>query len=276
MEEILQILRSTVEWREWGWNALTIGVIGTAIFALIQGFGLWKQNQRIWRDGKVPTLSPSFFLFSMCFFFAFLTYGIQGRSIAMVFAGTLGFIHVPIFMGIVKFKEVNRRERKLLLLIPLMIPLMGIAGWLGFREALLIAYFGGIVIALGRQVREAWRSPNPKDLDPAFIVSFLLSAAFWSVYGWRIGDLPLLIANPLLFILWITLLTIWWKKGRRRAVAVPQGVRAYDVSREQLFKVAEECDESWNVMRPLLLVLVGTVIAFGVVLAVILALVGAW
>lgn len=213
-EWLTGLLQKTVEWQNWGWNTDTGGAVGAIFFAALQGIGFRKQWRKIWSEGAAPTVSLTLFMYSMCYFFSFLIYGAQKMSITMTLTGLLGFFHVPILAGVLEYETVKRHERPFLYLLPLMIPLMGYAPIGGFREELLTVYLFGILGFLMPQVYRAWKSPAPKDLDPSLMLSFLLGTVFWFAFAFAVRSIALKIFNPLAFVLWGTMLVLWWKKGR--------------------------------------------------------------
>ncbi|MDP3974998.1 MAG: PQ-loop domain-containing transporter [Candidatus Jorgensenbacteria bacterium] len=213
---IVETLRETVEWKEWGWNMSTFGAMGALATSSLQGMGLWKQGRRIWRDRAAPTISLALFWYSMWYFFAFLVYGIQGKSATMVLASSLAFIHLPIVIGVMRYGRVSRYERWSLYVLPFMVPLMVVAGLQGFREELFFGYLLGIIGFLVPQVYRAWKSPSPKDLDPFFIVAFLLTSVFWFIYAFVADSWALKIFNPLAFIFWCIMLALWWTKVKMK------------------------------------------------------------
>jgi len=217
-EWLADLIKGTVEWREWGWNIPTIGAVGALCFSSLQGVGLWKQGARIWRDQAAPTVSVPLFTYSMWYFFAFIVYGIQGASITVTLAGTLGFLHIRIIRGVARFEGLKSRERTFLWIAPLMVPIMFSAPEWGIREELLMVYLFGVLGFLIPQAYRAWKSPAPKDLDPSFMTMFLLAGAFWFIYAFALDSWALQIFNPLVVIIWSFMLTMWWKKVRVRKV----------------------------------------------------------
>lgn len=211
---ILEILRGTVEWREWGWNVQTFVACGAGFFSILQGVGVWKQGRRIWRDRGAPTISMPLFTYSMYYFFSFLLYGLEAKSITMTLGGPIGLLHIPLVAGVMRFERTSDKEKLFLVLAPLMVVLMHAAILWGFHETLLMVYLFGVLGFMVPQASRAWKSPAPKDLDPTFILTFMVAAVFWTAFAFVVQSWSLQVFNPLAFVMWAFMFTMWWKKGR--------------------------------------------------------------
>ena len=68
-------------------------------------------------------------------------------------------------------------------------------------------------IAFLPQVIKTWQSKSAKDISLGMFSTFCTGVFLWIVYGLSIGDLPILIANIVTFVLAFTILVFKFKYG---------------------------------------------------------------
>ena len=61
---MIEILEKTIEYKNFGLNALTISAIATIIFSLISGYGVGRQAWKIWSEKSGKSVSPIFFAYN--------------------------------------------------------------------------------------------------------------------------------------------------------------------------------------------------------------------
>ncbi|MDO8556858.1 MAG: hypothetical protein Q7R98_00110 [Candidatus Jorgensenbacteria bacterium] len=222
MEWFLEILRKTLEYQNFGFNELFISAVATVIFTVLQGYGVLMQGRRIWRERSGESISVTFFSYATFYFLAFLVYGAEKWSIAMVFNGVLGFVHIPILAGLLKFKGFTRNEWILLGAFSTMVPAFFILDGEP-QEVFLMICLLGILATLVKQTLDTWsyvklrrsgRADKPIALEPRFLVSFMATNAVWFIIALCIGNWPLAVFNPLAFLLIGVNLTMYYLPSR--------------------------------------------------------------
>jgi len=68
-------------------------------------------------------------------------------------------------------------------------------------------------IAFLPQVIKTWQSKSAKDISLGMFSTFCTGVFLWIVYGFKIGDLPILLANIITFILAFTILIFKFRYG---------------------------------------------------------------
>ncbi|AFZ49541.1 SemiSWEET transporter [Dactylococcopsis salina] len=68
-------------------------------------------------------------------------------------------------------------------------------------------------IAFLPQVIKTWQSKSAKDISLGMFSTFCTGVFLWIVYGFNIGDLPILLANIITFILAFTILIFKFRYG---------------------------------------------------------------
>jgi MtN3 and saliva related transmembrane protein len=63
------------------------------------------------------------------------------------------------------------------------------------------------------QVIKTFKTKRTKDLSLSWLLLFVSGLFFWLVYGLFIGDLPLILANSIGFLLAFSLLVMKWRFG---------------------------------------------------------------
>ncbi len=211
METIIEFLKKTPEYQNFGMNALTVSAIGATAFTFLQAWGVRKQGNRIWNTKEGESVSVMFIGYSMFYFFAFLIYGAERLSITMTLNGLLALFHIRVMRGLLKFKGFTNIEWIWLfgfaiLMVPGMLLLRG-----GEQEIFLLVLLFGIIFTLTRQTYEVWRAKSAGALEPKYLYVFLITNVFWFVYAMFVGAWPLMIFNPMAFILFTVNLALYYR-----------------------------------------------------------------
>jgi len=200
----------TVEWQNWGLNALTIGSLGTIAFTFVEWWGLWKQKQAIWNEKSGESVSVSWFSYGTFFFAAFLFYGVHIASVAVIINSLLAIIHIPILVGLWKFKGFSRHEKVQFVLLAGMVPAMAFLPW---KDELFLIISFGTLYSFGTQPWELWKTKKAGVVEIRLIGVYFLSTLFWVVYAFAIGEWVLEIITPIVLII-LGLTSVLWFKYR--------------------------------------------------------------
>jgi len=65
------------------------------------------------------------------------------------------------------------------------------------------------------QVVKVWRTKHAGDLSYGMFAVYSVGIWLWLVYGWLLGDLPLIVANGITFVLSMTILLLKIRFDRR-------------------------------------------------------------
>jgi len=218
---LLEILKSTVEYQNWGWNIFTISAIGTFLFTVLQGWGLWKQNRAIWRTRSGKSISAHFFIYWAWYFSSFLVYGLAKHSIAMVVNALQGVVIIPILVGLWKFNEGFTVKEKSFFRLCIMMPaVMIFVAWyhITLMEITFFLYLMGLLVVGLFQLFKLVDEGRPGVVEPRLIMAFMAAAVFWEVVGIKMNDLPLTIFNPMSFTMSGIILGLWWKYKKAERV----------------------------------------------------------
>ncbi len=208
-----EFVRSTVEYQNWGWNAVVVGSFGAIIFTFIEGWGLWKQNQAIWRGKSGESVSVSWFSYFLFALAAFFFYGIHIHGIAAMFNGVaLTLVHIPILLGLWKYKGFAKWEKVQFFCLALMVPAMAFLPW---KNEVFTIVSVGIIYSLATQPLELWKTKKTGAVEIKLLVVYTLSTAFWVIYAFAINEWVLEILTSVnLFLLGLA--TLLWFKYRAR------------------------------------------------------------
>ncbi len=216
MTDVIHFFKNTVEWQGWGYNALTISFIATAVFTVLEGWGFWMQNRSIWRNKSGESISASLFIYFGCLFITVIAYGYYIKSIAAIFNGMLGFLHLPILFGLWKYKGFTKLETGALYVFPLMIPAMIFLPW---KDLLMISLLLGTIVPLLMQLYEMWRAKSAGVINARFIGILIISTAFWVIYAFAIRNWVMEVIYPLTLVILILIFVL------RFRYAYPSGSR---------------------------------------------------
>jgi len=211
------ILGWSIEWQKWGLNALIIGSLGIIAFTFIEGWGLWKQKQAIWNKKSGESVSVNWFSYLTFFFVASLFYGIHIASVAVVISGLLAILHIPILVGLWKFKGFARHEKIQFVLFVGMVPAMAFLPW---KDELFLIFSFGTLYSLGTQPWELWKTKKTGVVEIRLVGVYFLSTFFWIVYAFAAGEWVLEIITPIALVLLGLTSALWFKyRSRERANA---------------------------------------------------------
>ena len=204
-------MQDTVEWQNWGWNALTVSFIATVAFTVFQGWGVWKQNETIRMRRSGESVSVLLFAYFSCVFFSFLYYGFIVRSIAAACNGLLGFLHVLVLASLWRFKGFTSTEKVVVAALPLMIVAMATVPW---KNTLLLLIMAGSLLPLAQQPIEMWRNKSAGAVDMRFVSIFMASTIFWTIYAFAIDNWVLKVINPSALAILVVTSSLWYRYRR--------------------------------------------------------------
>ena len=71
-----------------------------------------------------------------------------------------------------------------------------------FNGIILLGYFAAFctTVAFLPQALKVWRSKSSKDISLSMFIIFTIGVASWLIYGWKINDKPIIIANSLTLV----------------------------------------------------------------------------
>ena len=214
----LVVVVESREYREWGWNVLTIGAIGIVALVFVEGWGAWKQNQKIWREKSGESVSVIFFSYNFFSFTALIFYGAHIASGASILNGLLAFFYIPILLGLWKFKGFTRKEKVLFFLYSMMVPAIAILPW---KDEVFLIISLGIVYSVATVPWELWKMKKSGAVEIKLLIVFLVSTVFWVSYSFAIHEWVLEILTTINLIL-LGLATILWFRYRARERALVQ------------------------------------------------------
>lgn len=147
----------------------------------------------------------SLFIYFGCLFITVIAYGYYIKSIAAIFNGMLGFMHLPILFGLWKYKGFTKLETGALCVFPLMIPAMIFLPW---KDLLMISLLFGTIIPLAMQLYEMWRAKSAGVINARFIGILIISTAFWVIYAFAIENWVMEVIYPLTLVILILIFVL--------------------------------------------------------------------
>ncbi|MDE1874626.1 MAG: hypothetical protein KGI79_01680 [Patescibacteria group bacterium] len=200
---------NSVEFRHWGWNAMTVAFIATVAFTFVQAWSLWIQAGTIWKKRSAESVSVPLFTFGCFACVGFAIYGYFIRSIATLASGGIQcLMYVPVVIGIIRFKRVRPYEWALVALFTAIGPLMAIVSR---KDLFLFAIISVELFVLADQPYQIWKNKSAGAVNPKTMCVYLAACAFWTVYALMIHDWVLSVFNPLGVVILGTTLALWWR-----------------------------------------------------------------
>ncbi len=208
---MIEFIKNSVEYQQFGWNALTIGFVMTVIFTFFQGYGLFAQNRVIWKEKSGESLSTLFFIYMTFYFTNFMFYGLAEGKIGMVFNALLVIMYVPILIGLWKYKTFSLKETYTsLLCVICLFPSYALMNGL-YRESFFLALLIGICLFQCMPIYEMWRAKSGGAVSLNYLIMFMITAVGWLIYAIAIHNLMLEIFNPIAILLFGIMLVMYFK-----------------------------------------------------------------
>lgn len=194
-----KILENLIEYQNYlQYHQLNI-VTGTFIIAIIatiiQGWGILKQNKKIWRNRSGTSLPISFFSFQFFYCLGYLIYGFQIHSGALIISDLVGLLYIPLIIGLIKFKrQENGSFKEEMILSPIFVLVIPCVLFVDQTWSLLIIFVFGALVSI-KLIVGFIKTAETKNISPKYIMSFLISSVIWLWYGYEIDDLGLIISS---------------------------------------------------------------------------------
>jgi len=206
-----EFLINSAEIKNFGFNILTLSFLGTIIFSCLQGWSLFKQGKKIWdlEDGR--SVSVIQFGYWAVYFFAVIPYGFSIGSIALIFNGLVGIPCVYILLGLWKFKDSKWYEWPTATSFLAILAIMIIADEVSEKEMIFSVSLFGIFIFGLFQIYEIWKEKNAGSVDIGVQKVFILTSMFWFVYSALVGNVPLVIFNPISIMMNVVVIFLYKK-----------------------------------------------------------------
>jgi len=217
-ENFSELVKQTVEYQDYQLRGITaiglILVIGT-ISSIIQGWGMIKQNSRIWKNKSGVAVPLTFFAFQFFYFMAYLIYGYSIRSGALMLNNLVGILYIPIIVGLIKFKlKEHTSFKRELFVSPFLILIIPCVLFIKSEWALIAI----LVLAAGvftHLIVEILRRKELGNIEPKYIISIILGSLMWLWYGVEIDDFGIICSSCSTVIVG-SLFAIFYYHSKRR------------------------------------------------------------
>jgi uncharacterized protein with PQ loop repeat len=214
----LNWLTSTSELKHWGCNALTISFLVTICFDVLMGWSLVKQFRTIGRLRTGESVSALYFANMSGVFLVFLTYGILTDSLGATLNGALGVFAVAILYRLKSYRPYSKMEKLLICAVPVAVTFMIVTS---HRELFATTIFVGALLPSLHQAQVMYRNRSAGAVEPCFLLVFMASSIFWTIYAFAIGDAVLRITCPIGLSIQFVTIALWLAYRGRPIAGTP-------------------------------------------------------
>lgn len=208
VDSIVAFVLTSTESKNFGANWATFWALGANFFTVLQAWSTLKQREKIRAAEKADGVSLYFFAYLTGYCFSFIYYGWHQHSITIILNGLLGFIFLQVVVSIVRYRGITKREVAMVLGIPLMVLMMV---FVPKKEAVLFVYLFGIFVFLLDVPLRIRREKKVGQVEVRVLYVFVAVGIFWSLYAFTIGDVPLMIFNPLAVVVYLWTIRLYRK-----------------------------------------------------------------
>jgi hypothetical protein len=201
-------------------NVLTITFILTVATNLFGLWGAWKQTQTIWNNNSGRSVSVIMAFYTVTFLTAVAVYGVRKYGWALPEnAFIVNMVRVPCFIAIVIglwwYKGFKHYEYLVCTFFAWTVVWMGITEQM---EELLFVLSVGTWISFAPQTYEIWKDGRGA-ADIRFLWTTVVAVMVWTVFAFALGDVVLMITNPIFLAIVGGTLVLWYAKGEKTAVS---------------------------------------------------------
>jgi len=198
-----------VEFQNWGFNALIISFFMTIIFSIFQGYGFVVQSRKIFKEESVESISLVMFFYLFFYLMAFAVYGLEEKSLAIIFKGLIFIFVAPIIVGIFKFKDkITLKDICLFILTMTVVPAMII---LKNKDGLLLFLLTIGLVAIFFQLITIVKNKSTGVLEIKLIYICLTTNIFWLIYAVGIKNFPLIFSNCIAIFFYASIIGLYKK-----------------------------------------------------------------
>ena len=183
---IVRFIVQSHEYRNIGLNLVTLGSLGAIMCTCAQAWGILGQMKVIHREESGDSMPFGLFSYLVFFLATLAVYGMYLKSVTIVFAGVvLALLHLGLLVSLSFYRDVSMKDLALVALSILMVPAMIVVP---DKNALYLIFAIGSVFISGRLPLEIWRNRSAGVMRLSYLMSFLISNVFWTIYAHAIGD----------------------------------------------------------------------------------------
>ena len=197
-----------IEFQDFGWNGQTVFALATMLCTIFQGYGVFMQNKKIWREREVKSLSVFLFFFYLFFFMSLIFYALEKKSFAMLFNSLLFILYAPIVIGLIKFKKITFLESLSFVLFASAVVFMAFTK---HKDFLFSSFLTVSLMTLSTQPLAMIKERSRGAVEIRYVVIFLITSIFWFGYGTAIGNRIFQVFNLLAIIIYIIIIFLYRK-----------------------------------------------------------------
>lgn len=213
---MLEIIKKTIEYQEFGLNALTISAVATILFTFLQAYGICKQAKEIRDKESGEAIASVFFFYNFFYFFIFFVFGIMENSLAIVINGALCFFYLPILYGLKKYKKFSKKD---ITLIILMLIASSSVFFYPHKDQILFSFSFISLFVIAKQFKEFIKEKSLGAFSLKYLQMFFITSIFWCIYFAATGQWLLEITCVIGTMLYALILILQrkWKLEERMA-----------------------------------------------------------
>jgi len=212
---MLELIRETIEYKEFGLNALTISAIATILFTFLRAYGVCEQAKEIYKNKSGEAIDTVFYFYNFFYYFIFFVLGIKENSLAIIINGSLSFIHIPVLLGLIKYKSFKKLD---IIFILLMLIASSSVFYYPHKDQILFAFSCISLIVIIKQSKEFLRKRSLGNFSLKYLQVFFVTNLFWCIFFAATGQWLLEVACVIGTILYALILILQrkWKSEERK------------------------------------------------------------
>jgi len=201
-----------IELQNFGWNAVTVSFLALMAIRVLGIVGASRQGYFVWKRGNADSLSRFTVVYFALIMVTEIAFGSAIGSIAMITAAARIIPQLILVVGVSKYRGLGW---PIILFIVAVLVGQTFAIIYNFEGPFFTAASVGLIIAVGTQPLEIWRNRSSGNTDIFYLSVFLAGSTFWLIYGIATNNIWLMVVNPLLTLLNLLTVILWFVFRRR-------------------------------------------------------------
>lgn len=205
----MHLLKLWVEFQQFGWNAATVGFLGTIVFTVLSAVSFIDQAHAIWKKRSAEALAPAWKISYTGLMGTAIVYGISELKYALVFHGLIMVLaQIPILWGMIQFQTISHSQKTIgcgwLLAIVLIVALPS-------KPQLYFTYSILMLPPLLTQPWEFWKRKTVGVVRVQMLWVYWIATAFWVTYAFAVQDWPLRIIGTVNIVCFTGMIALWYR-----------------------------------------------------------------
>ncbi|OHA10443.1 MAG: hypothetical protein A3H69_05415 [Candidatus Sungbacteria bacterium RIFCSPLOWO2_02_FULL_47_9] len=206
-------VRTTVEYKGWGLNLLTVSFLATVFFNVLEAMSCMKQAGAIAAQKSRMSVSANMMAYFAVFHAVIGVYGVYANSLVAICSGGLTFFYLPILRAMKNIGGFTRAEKRTMFIFSLLLPAVIFLPW---KTQISAVTFVGASFAFSQLPWQIWKEKSRGVVQMKLVLVYTASTMFWLFYAYTGGDMLFKTLTPVNLALCFATIVLWLEYPNRQ------------------------------------------------------------